>query len=132
MSALAIIEAATAEGLVVDLSPTGSLKATGEQVVVERWRPLLKQHKAEIINLLSVKPGGVEQATRPSTCPAAPTPRKGTPPWPPLASWCKPDCDRLHLSDGVAWCCNEVDERHWSRRRISSMESCPAAKEAKP
>lgn len=61
-----------------------------------------------------------------STCPAAPTPRKGTPPWPPpLASWCKPDCDRLHLSDGVAWCCSEQDERHWSRRRIGAMNACP-------
>ena len=53
MKAQAIIDAATAEGLVVDLSQNGSLKAIGEQEVVDRWRPVLTQHKAEIIKLFS-------------------------------------------------------------------------------
>ncbi len=113
MNALAIIEAATAEGLVVDLAQNGSLKAIGEQKTVNRWRPLLKQHKAEIINLLKAKPGGAGEAARPT-----------------LPSWCNPRCDcyhRLELPEigTVQWCCFEQDETHWRRDRIDTMQSCP-------
>ena len=113
MNALSIIEAATAEGLTVNLSPTGSLKAIGEQEAVNRWCPLLKQHKAEIINLLSKKPGGAIEATRPT-----------------LPSWCNPRCDcyhRLELPEigTMQWCCFEQDETHWRRDRIDTMKSCP-------
>lgn len=113
MNALAIIEAATAEGLVVNLSPTGSLKATGEQEAVNRWRPLLKQHKAEIINLLIGKAGGVVTATRPT-----------------LPNWCNARCEHYHRLEvpdlpTVEWCCFEQDERHWRRGRIGTMKECP-------
>jgi len=113
MNALAIIEAATADGLAVDLSPTGSLKAIGEQETVNRWCPLLKQHKAEIINLLSKKPGGAVEATRPT-----------------LPSWCNSRCDcyhRLELPEigTMQWCCFEIDKTHWHRDRIDTMRGCP-------
>ena len=114
MSALAIIEAATAEGLTVNLSPTGSLKAIGEQETVNRWRPLLKQHKAEIINLLATdKPGGAIEATRSS-----------------VPSWCSARCEHFHKLSiptlgTVLWCCWEEDSTHWRRLRVDAMNSCP-------
>lgn len=114
MNALSIIEAATAEGLTVNLSPTGSLKAIGEQETVNRWRPLLKQHKAEIINLLATdKPGGAIEATRPT-----------------VPSWCNVRCEHFHklsIPDlgTVLWCCWEDDSTHWRRVRVDSMTECP-------
>jgi hypothetical protein len=65
MNALKIIETATAEGLVVDLSKNGSLKVVGDQETVCRWHSRLKQHKTEIINLLSRKTGGEVESARP-------------------------------------------------------------------
>jgi hypothetical protein len=126
MNALAIIEAATADGLAVDLSPTGSLKAIGAQETVNRWRPLLKQHKAEIVNLLSKEPGGAIEATRPT-----------------VPSWCNPRCGcyhRLEVPDvgtqeanatqrNAQWCCQETDETHWRRDRLDTMSGCPLAEE---
>ncbi len=112
MNALAIIEAATAEGLVVGLAPSGSLKAVGEQEVVDRWRPLLKQHKVEIINLLSREPGGAVVATRP------------------LPSWCRGDCPGLEViplpNEGdVAGCVHPITGA-W--RRLDWLTECPAMK----
>lgn len=88
--------------------------------------------EGEVVGCVNPTTGAWRRLDWLSTCPAAPTPRKGTPPWPPLVGWCDPQCDRFHVSGGAAWCCNERDERHWSRRRISSMESCPATKEVRP
>jgi len=117
MSALAIIEAASTDGLVVNLSQNGSLEVVGEQQVVDRWRTRLKQHKAEIINLLSRESGGVVTATRPT-----------------LPNSCNSRCEhyhRLELPDlgAVEWCCFDQDERHWRRMRIDTMNGCPLNRE---
>lgn len=109
MNALAIVEAATAEGLVVELSLNGSLKAVGEQEVVDRWRPLLKQHKAEIVILLS----GVN-----------------------LPNWCRADCDHYHRLEvpdvgTMQWCCQDDDYRHWRIARINRLSHCPLKMEAR-
>lgn len=111
MNAQAIIEAAAAEGLIVDLSQSGSLKVIGEKKVVNLWRPLLQQHKTDIINLLSKEPGGVVPATRPG-----------------LPRWCRIDCpglEMIHLpKEGeVAGCVNPFTE---SWRRLGWMTECPA------
>ncbi len=111
MNAQAIIEAAAAEGLIIELSQSGSLKVRGEKQVVNRWRPLLMQHKADIINLLSKKPGGAVQATHPA-----------------LPRWCRIDCPGLETillpNEGeVAGCVNPFTE---SWRRLSWMKDCPA------
>lgn len=114
MKAAEIIKAATAEGLVINLSPGGSLKAIGEQDVVDRWRPLLKQHKAEIINLLATgKPGGAIEATRPT-----------------VPTWCNAGCEHFHklvVPDlgTVLWCCWETDPANWRRLRIDALAGCP-------
>ena len=73
MNAATIVEMAVTEGLVVGLSPAGNIKvkATGSRELLDRWRPVLRQHKEEIIKLLSGESRGSVEATRP-----------------PLPSWC--------------------------------------------
>ncbi len=108
MNGASILEAVTSEGLVVTLAESGSLKVAGEQEMVNRWRPLLKQYKAEIIRLLSKQSGD------------APT----------LPSWCNSRCEHFHRLEvldlgTMQWCCQEMDETHWRRLRIGTMTGCP-------
>ncbi|GBG02534.1 hypothetical protein AZSI13_18610 [Azospira sp. I13] len=53
MTPAQVIQAATAEGVVLALSDTGSLKATGDQAAVGRWLPLIRQYKAAIVDELA-------------------------------------------------------------------------------
>ena len=78
MNAAAIIERAAADGVVVALLPGGKLKirTTTGQETIDRWRPVLRQHKAEIIKLLSGESGGAIEATRPA--PASPSTTSST------------------------------------------------------
>jgi len=116
MSALSIIEAAAAEGLIVDLSQNGLLKIRGEQKVVSRWQPLLKQHKAEIINLLNREPGGAVQATRP------------------LPPWCRTGCPGLEAiplpNEGEVVGCVHPVTGAW--RRLDWMKQCAALEKTTP
>lgn len=52
MTPAAIIKRATAEGVVLALSPAGTIKATGEGAAVNRWLPIIRQHKPEIVAAL--------------------------------------------------------------------------------
>ena len=52
MSPATIIIQATADGLNLALSATGTIKATGETAVVNRWLPLIREHKVDIISEL--------------------------------------------------------------------------------
>jgi hypothetical protein len=52
MSPATIIIQATADGVRLALSATGSIKATGEAVVVNRWLPLIRKHKVDIVGEL--------------------------------------------------------------------------------
>ena len=111
MNAQTIIERACSEGLIVTLADSGNIKARGDHEVVIRWQPLLKQHKEEIVNLLSGEPGGVIEATRPT-----------------LPQWCRDDCPGLEIfplpnEGGVAGCVNP-DTESW--RRLDWMRECPA------
>jgi hypothetical protein len=47
-----IIRQATAEGVTLALSTTGTLKATGEQDAVNRWLPIIKEQKAGVVKTL--------------------------------------------------------------------------------
>ena len=49
MSPAEIIERATEEGVLLALSPSGSISAKGDQSAVNRWLPAIKQSKAAII-----------------------------------------------------------------------------------
>ena len=52
MNPAMIIIQATADGLNLALSATGTIKATGEAAVVNRWLPLIREHKVDIISEL--------------------------------------------------------------------------------
>lgn len=47
-----IIQQATAEGVMLSLSETGTLKASGEQGAVNRWLPIIKEQKPQIVKTL--------------------------------------------------------------------------------
>lgn len=52
MSPADILHACASEGVRLALSPAATLKASGEQAKVERWLPVIREHKAEIVAAL--------------------------------------------------------------------------------
>ncbi len=52
MNPAAIIKEATADGVNFSLSPTGTIKATGEQTAVNRWLPIIRDNKPGILAAL--------------------------------------------------------------------------------
>ncbi len=52
MNPAAIIKDATADGVNLALSPTGTIKATGEQAAVNRWLPIIRDNKPAIVATL--------------------------------------------------------------------------------
>jgi hypothetical protein len=57
----AIIREAAANGVSLTLSPTGTIKAVGDQVAVTRWLPVLREHKPDIVKALAA-PAVTEEA----------------------------------------------------------------------
>jgi len=108
----------SAESLGIELwVEGGQIRYKARQPVSDGFKSRIRQHKAEIINLLSREPGGVVTATRPT-----------------LPSWCNSRCEhrhRLELPDlgAVEWCCFEQDANHWRRVRIGTMNGCPMKEE---
>ena len=118
MTASAIIESATAEGVMVSLSPAGKIKVTGGRAALDRWQPLLKQYKAGIIELLSGEPGGVVER-------------------PPLPHWCSSDCHhlrRLELDNlpPVTACYRWQSPTNWTWERLDRLDACPLTTESAP
>lgn len=64
MNPAAIIREARADGVNMALSPTGTIKATGRGVSVNRWLAVIREHKAEIIDALKVDAGDTPIASR--------------------------------------------------------------------
>ena len=52
MTPVQIIERAAADGVRLVLSSVGTIKASGEQVVVNRWLPAIREHKPGIVAAL--------------------------------------------------------------------------------
>lgn len=52
MSAAVTIRGAQADGVELTLSPAGTIKAIGDGAAVNRWLAVIRQHKAEIIDVL--------------------------------------------------------------------------------
>ncbi len=63
MTPATIIRDAQAEGVKVTLSPSGTIKAIGEGVAVNRWLTALRDYKTEIATML--KAGGQTAANDP-------------------------------------------------------------------
>lgn len=53
MTATQIIEQASADGVTLALSPSGSIKATGEQSAVNRWLAVIRENKPGIVAALT-------------------------------------------------------------------------------
>lgn len=49
MNTAEIIEQATADGVILALSPTGTIRATGNQSVVDKWLPTIRNNKTDIL-----------------------------------------------------------------------------------
>ncbi len=49
MNTAELIEQATAEGVILALSPTGTIKATGKQSAVDKWLPTIRNNKTGIL-----------------------------------------------------------------------------------
>ena len=52
MTPATIIREAQADGVKLALSPSGTIKATGDGAAVNRWLAVIREHKAEIIESL--------------------------------------------------------------------------------
>jgi hypothetical protein len=53
MNPAAMIRQAAEEGLSLALSPTGTIKATGNAEAVNRWLPVLREHKPALVAALA-------------------------------------------------------------------------------
>lgn len=53
MTPATIIEQATADGVNLVLSSSGSIKATGDPMAVNRWLPVFREHKVDIVAMLT-------------------------------------------------------------------------------
>ncbi|HUX90825.1 MAG TPA: hypothetical protein VMV48_09070 [Gallionellaceae bacterium] len=49
MNTAELIEQATAEEVILALSPSGTIKATGDQSAVDRWLPVIRDNKPGIL-----------------------------------------------------------------------------------
>ena len=110
MTAAAMIKSAAADGLTVGLSAAGKIKATGGREAFNRWRPLLRQHKVDIIRLL-----------RGSTLPP----------------WCSPECPHLrrvelHKLPVVLACYRVESPTRWIWSRLDKMDGCPLTTKGAP
>jgi hypothetical protein len=53
MTPAAIIREAAADGVSLALSSAGTIKATGDQAAVNRWLPVLREHKPALLAALA-------------------------------------------------------------------------------
>jgi hypothetical protein len=64
MTPAEIIREAKAGGVRLTLSPAGTIKVTGDGTVVKYWLAVIREHKAEIIDVLKVAAGKKAAASR--------------------------------------------------------------------
>lgn len=63
MTATTIIREAQADGVMLAMSSTGTIKATGDGGAVNRWLAIIREHKAEIREALKVGAGDTATAS---------------------------------------------------------------------
>lgn len=49
------IDKAISEGLILTLSDDGNIKVVGDQNIIDKWLPLLREHKTGIVELLKIE-----------------------------------------------------------------------------
>ena len=52
MTPVDILEHATAEGVALTLSLAGAITVAGDQPVVDKWLPIIRDHKPELVQVL--------------------------------------------------------------------------------
>ena len=62
MTPAMIIQKAQADGVTLVLSPSGTIKAAGDREAVNRWLPIIREHKAELLNELRTASDGAYDA----------------------------------------------------------------------
>ena len=62
MNPSTIIRKAQADGVRLALSPSGSIKAVGNGEAVNRWLPIIREHKAELLDELRAANDGAYEA----------------------------------------------------------------------
>lgn len=50
-----IIDQAISEGLILTLSDDGNIKVAGDQSIIDKWLPLLREYKSGIVDLLKIE-----------------------------------------------------------------------------
>ena len=60
MTPATIIKQAQADGVKLALSPSGSIKAVGNEQAVARWLPAIREHKPAIVTALRHSPEELE------------------------------------------------------------------------
>jgi hypothetical protein len=55
MNAATLIASAAAEGVTLDLTARGTIRASGASATVDRWLPVIRQHKEAILAALKVR-----------------------------------------------------------------------------
>jgi hypothetical protein len=62
MTPAAIIERAAGDGVQLALSAPGKIKAIGDQATVERWLPIIRANKSDVVAMLTVMTEPTERA----------------------------------------------------------------------
>ena len=70
MTPAAIIQRAQADGVTLVLSPSGTIKAAGDREAVNRWLPIIREHKNEIVNELRTASDGTNKSVSDSAAEA--------------------------------------------------------------
>lgn len=53
MNPVAILKQSASDGVILSLSATGTIKATGNQEDIEKWLPVIRENKSSIVAALS-------------------------------------------------------------------------------
>lgn len=64
MTPATIIRDARSEGVILAPSPAGTIKVTGQRAAVNRWRGVIREHKAEIVEFLKADTGDTATVSR--------------------------------------------------------------------
>ena len=62
MTPATIIQKAQADGVTLVLSPSGTIKAVGDREAVNRWVPIIREHKDGLLNELRAASDGAYDA----------------------------------------------------------------------
>lgn len=55
MTPATIIQDAATDGVILAITATGTIKASGEKAAVNRWLPMIREHKPEILAALKLQ-----------------------------------------------------------------------------